>query len=122
MPAGGRRAGGDPGGICQGPGQAADGLAINPGALGDLALAGPALKQGLDGDAQMWLQDVHSFLPLGHEGGEGNVSPPAVGDQTRLCRPGGVGEFQVATGGGVWVAAGAIGKNRRLSLRIDPHP
>ena len=38
MPAGGRRAGGDPGGICQGPGQAADGLAINPGALGDLAV------------------------------------------------------------------------------------
>jgi hypothetical protein len=54
--------------------------------------------------AQMWLQDVHSFLPGSCWGGV-YVLPPSAYPKATLTIS--VEEFGVATGGGVWVAAGA---------------
>lgn len=51
----------------------ADRLAIDPSDAFDLPLAGAGLQQGPDGCLQMWLQDVHSWYPLGVEGVESNV-------------------------------------------------
>ena len=57
----------------------------------------------------MWLQDVHSWYPLEVEGVESNVllspdrpaSPARSAPHRSTVR---VGEFEVAMGGGVWVA------------------
>jgi hypothetical protein len=55
----------------------------------------------------MRLQDVHSF-PLTMVKGQRNVPSSGASDYERLSSLR-VEEFGVATGGGVWVAAGAFG-------------
>ncbi len=113
-----RRPGGRGGGVWA-VGVAPDRLPIHPRPPGDLSVADPAGEQRLDRDAQMRLQDVHSGDP-----------PKRVGEECTSRRwppwaylsPGGsrsgVGDFEVATGGGVWVAAGAPGSGQE-QLRYD---
>jgi hypothetical protein len=82
----------------------------------------------------MWLQDVHSLYPLDVEGVESNVllspdqpaSPASSAPHRSAVR---VGEFEVATGGGVWVAIRASREQcaeRRVmygvGLRLDSDP
>ena len=91
LAAAGLRAGGHPGGICR-PRVVADRLAIHPRAPGDLPMRRAALEQRVDSDAQMRLQDVHSFLPRNAWGGA----------YVPLVRRLGSGAVTPAQGGGIW--------------------
>src|SRR2546425_4178229 len=91
-----RGAGGHPGGVRRGCGEAlvvrADGLAVDAGNALDLALAGAGVQQGPDGRLQVRLQDVHSVASLADaEGGESNVLPGGLAARRQTVAK--VGEF-----------------------------
>ncbi len=109
------RAGGHSGGI--GPPLLQPALAVAPDRLavdacltGDLALRCVALQQGFYGRALVGLQDIHSLAFL--RGKTGSMSrqqvptAPAFNPYPRSVQ---VGEFDVATDGGIWVAIGDHG-------------
>lgn len=79
-------------------------------------MACASLEQRLNGDAQMGLQDVHSFSSPGFGWGGVYVPPLGAYSKAPFARSN-VGEFEVAMGGGVWVAAGDS-PNRRISTGI----
>ena len=115
--------GGQPGGIYTlslksalvGP----DGLAVNPRDALDLALAAPLLQQRGDGGLLVRLQDVHSLPPL--PGRSVNVLPTGADGAGSTPRPRSlqVGEFAVATGGGIWVAIGVTVAVLRKVIREE---
>ena len=76
---GSTRAGGQGGGFC-GAGIPPERLPVHAGAPGDLALRHAGGQQSLNGDAQMRLQDVHSFPPSQRVRAKRNVPPSGASD------------------------------------------
>jgi hypothetical protein len=105
-----------PGAVCRISGETLliqpDGVARNAGDAFDLTLGGAALEQRPDGGLQMWLQDVHSVVPLDQRV-ESNVLPvgPRSARHTGFNASdhrGQGGAVWVAISGALWVAAGAM--------------
>jgi hypothetical protein len=100
--------GGYPGGFCFSL-DSADRLAIHPEHPFNLALGLARIQQRLDRNPQIWLQDVHSRPLFPQKKGRSVTSRRRSLARRRPASIYGirVGDFDPATGGGSWPAAGA---------------